>query len=428
VTPPEPEKGKMACAAQVIISNLTVDNFDSVFEVLMGCGFDHPDHISSLLREIFEVAAERHQSLAVYAELCVRLSQHPKITGMAYSSSTQKSFRGFLQNHCNMVIQELLEPCKLQKAFDEEASYKWKQQALGSVKFIAHLLVIGMLTSKMLVECAEELLSHHERCPEVVEPLTALLMVAGPKFDHVDWPYHSKLDALLCKMQKIVCDKNIPSRVRFLLRDVLDVRSAGWATNKSLVPGQRVLMQVDRDSAHAPPDAKRQQEHSQNEAPSSPMRAQQNSSVCQSVEATPPEPRQAEFDVVVFRRALAGLLADLPANRDVRAAVDSVRSYNVPPSVQPNQYVDILTRVVEERRGPCRRCGLAFAVGIAADGAFDRIKCLDGLGLFFEDVYAELCSELPRLPAIVAKELLPSFQAVFHKPELNGILPTSLRS
>ena len=76
----------------------------------------------------------------------------------------------------------------------------------------------------MLVQCADELISKRTTCPEALESLAALLMVAAPTFDSSDWQYHEKLANVFSVMRRLAKDKSIVPRSRFLLRDVLDVR------------------------------------------------------------------------------------------------------------------------------------------------------------------------------------------------------------
>jgi len=138
-------------------------------------------------------------------------------------------------------------------------------------------------------------------------------------------------------------------------------------------------------------------------------------------------PRETpSFDVVAFRRALASILGDLASDRNVPAAVRRIRLQEVPVECQSQEFADIISRIVEERRGPIRRSALAFAAGLAnaEQSAFDRNACLGGIGQFFREVYPELCHEIPRLPAIVTSELLPTLQNVFKSEELKSYLPS----
>merc|ERR1719181_1504862 len=90
-----------------------------------------------------------------------------------------------------------------------------------------------MLSSELLTECCEELLSKRSECPEALESLVALIMVAGPKFDDSARQYHSKLDKIFLDMTALTKDKTVAPRLRFLIRDVLDARTAGWPMRRS---------------------------------------------------------------------------------------------------------------------------------------------------------------------------------------------------
>jgi len=94
------------------------------------------------------------------------------------------------------------------------------------------------------------------------------------------------------------------------------------------------------------------------------------------------------FDLITFRRALATIFSDLASDKNIPAAVQRIRLQNVPVEFQADQFVDILTRIVEERRGAVRRCELAFLAGLVAaeSSAFDRKEFLAGIALFFKDV------------------------------------------
>merc|ERR1719387_3285004 len=85
-----------------------------------------------------------------------------------------------------------------------------------------------MLSSKLLIDCTEELINKRTQCPEAMESLAALMMVAAPTFDIMDWQHHDKLLTCFATIRKLTKDKAIVPRSRFLLRDVLDVRDAGW--------------------------------------------------------------------------------------------------------------------------------------------------------------------------------------------------------
>jgi len=400
---------QFARAARSILNKITAETFDSLFEKLVNCGIEQPKHISKLMSAVFDVATKQHHFIPMYADLCMKLEVHPNIAAAVEVAGNQHAFRRLLLNQCQVVFEQLLEPCNCELVLDDEMALVRKQEALGNIKLIGHLLVNGMLDSKMLVQCADELISKRTSCPEALESLSALMMVAAPTFDTAKWQHHEKLVSVFNVMRKLTKDKSAVPRSRFLLRDVLDVREAGWPTstkNPSVI-GEEI-------------------QGSDQEA-SSKLNVLDTSKVDTSPEVSDLAP--ATFDLKGFRRTLAAILNDLTSDRNVAGAVNRVRAAQVPLECQAEQFSDIITRIVEEKRGPPRRCAMAFAAGLAAaeQSAFDRDQCLDGLVTFFRDVYPDLCSEVPRLPAIVRSELTPTFCSVFQKADINNRLPPGVR-
>merc|ERR1719267_506657 len=101
------------------------------------------------------------------------------------------------------------------------------------MKLIGQLLVHGMLSSDLFTSCCEELLRKRAECPEALEALVALMMVAGPKFDDKAWQYYQRLERVFIDMRGLTKEKSVLPRLRFLIRDVLDAREAGWPSSPS---------------------------------------------------------------------------------------------------------------------------------------------------------------------------------------------------
>jgi len=408
---------KIARTSRSILNKITADTFDSLFEQLVTCGIQQPEHISTLMSEVFDTATRQHHFIPMYADLCKKLEQDPRISAVVENAGQQHNFRRLLLNQCQNVFEQLLEPCAVELASDEEVCLRRKQEALGNIKLIGHLLVNGMLTSKLLVDCADDLIGKHLTCPEALESLAALMMVAAPTFDTKEWQYHEKLIACFSSMRKLSKVKTLVTRSRYLLRDVLDVREAGWPKS---IKNHGVIHAA---ATHVDSDATKVVDDIMSKAAAAPA-----SKCAQKI--TIVEAPECKFDLKAFRRNLAAILSDLTSDRNVSAAVRRVRLAEVPLESQAEQFCDLITRIVEEKRGPPRRCAMAFAAGLAAaDGqsAFDGEKCLEGLVSFFQDVYPDLCNEVPRLPAIVRSELTPTFCSVFPSSEINSRLPPGAR-
>lgn len=394
----------------MLLGKLAYGNFSTLLENLISCGVNTPGRLNVLMTEVFDTAAKHQPLLHMYADFCETLSKDARISSLLAAASD--SFPQLLLRQCQNFITNLLLPRSDEEALEkmrlEEVSLHRKQQALGYIKLIGHLLIKHMMASHLFVDWAGELLAKRDSCPEALESLAAFLMVAGPEFDSSSWEHYPRLQEIIAAIRKVAKSKSTPSRARFILKDVLDARDAGWLNSKE---NRNIHNPQSTDAACA--------------AESKP--------VASSIENdTPLQPADkldvSLFDVVAFRRILASVLADLITSQDVAAAVNRVRLQQVPVACQVQQTADVLTRIVEEKRGPHRRRAMAFAVGLVASEqrAFDRKMFLDGLGMFFRDVYEDLCHEVPRLASMISTELVPVLLGVYAKAELNSVMPPGL--
>jgi hypothetical protein len=307
------------------------------------------------------------------------------------------------------------------------------------MKLIGQLLTHGMLSSDLFVQCCEELLRKRKQCPEALEALVALIMVAGPKFDSKTWQFYGRLEKVFSDMKALTKDKPTPPRLRFLIRDVLDAREAGWPHSST----PKIATPKAPETVIAAPTAKERNDDkvdaliklvgaSKPKAETRPWRKTnaEGGKGKSEVQAPAKTASTAEsFDVVEFRRTLASVLNDLASDKNIPAAVQRIRMAQVPVKCQSSQFADIITRVVEERRGAVRRCQLAFIAGLAAaeSSAFDRKECLTGLKAFFDDIYNELCIEVLRLPSVMKSEFMPTMLNSFSKDDLNNVVPVAMR-
>jgi len=193
--------------------------------------------------------------------------------------------------------------------------------------------------------------------------------------------------------------------------------------------------QQQQQQQQQPKQPKQPKQPQQPKQPVSPPAAKSVATPPVAAASGPPAPPQAAAPVVyepkAFRKVLSEVMRDLTrasGGCGVPAAVGRIRDQNVPISRQATEFADILTRAAEESRGPARRTGLAFAAGLAAadSSAFEKSECLAGTAIFFREVYEDLIEEVPRLPAIVKAELLPTLKAVLPAGDLRAVAPADL--
>jgi len=221
---------KIIRAARSILNKLTIEKFESLYEQLVTIGIQSVSHIKCLMNEVFEKATVQHHFIPMYADLCVRLESDARIMPAMALDGRPDCFKICLLNRCQEAFESLLKSgsSSCDGCDDDEAMHLRKQRALGNVKFVGQLLIRGMLSSRLLLQCAQELLRARGQCAEALESLAALLMVAAPAFDTPDWSQHTQLDAIFRELADLTKDKSVVTRERFLLRDLLEARSAGW--------------------------------------------------------------------------------------------------------------------------------------------------------------------------------------------------------
>jgi len=276
----------------------------------------------------------------------------------------------------------------------------------------------------------------------------------------------------------------VPARLRFLLRDVLDLRATSWENMKKATKkdeGPLKLQEVHRQAAleekskslqneqargkatrkgndknlkdlktvceSKPGSPKKQKidgkEHKAKQAGykkappalSSPTTGNQHQVVSPHAKtqiyasAQPPvtvASPAAPFDLRAFRRQLNEVLKELGATRDTVSALRRLDGLKVPPAMQVTEFMNLITRVSEERCGASRRVMFAFSASLAGK-AFNRDMCAKGIKSFFDDVYEDLCEEVPRLPLILKHELVPTMSAALEGDKLYQLLPAALK-
>jgi len=487
-----------------ILNKLTLEKFDALYEKLINCGIRSDAHIKLLVHEVFEKACLQHQFVDMYADLCMRLE---KWLNIAQIGTDSNEFRRILLNQCQESFEASIAPSTDENSFEDEeqrleAAMRHKQRVLGNIRFIAALLVRGMLAGRVLLSVAQTLLKDPS-APDALESLAVFLTNVGAQFDDKEWPHHALLCSIFKQVEDLAKSKEVAPRLRFLLKDVLDLRKTKWNDNKQATKkneGPMTLKEVQRQifaeekaqmQASQTPKSKKSQDLKQTMPKFSPaaqkgspktnqsekkqksddliqLKSNQIKSKSDEVQktdrdrktnkevkkapvpvappkaqyygsaqppaavATPaptPQPLQqsdAPFDLRTFRRQLNEVLKQLGATRDTVSAFRRLDGLQVPAKFQSTEFSNLLTRVAEERCGASRRVMFAFCASLAGK-TFDRDMCAKGIQSFFDDVYEDLCEEVPRLPEILKNELVPTMSGPIGADKLKTILPASLK-
>jgi hypothetical protein len=212
--------------ARGILNKLTDANFETLYMQLLGCDISTATQLEAVILEIFEKATAQHGFLPMYVELCVRLNSH-----FEKHPIDGADFRKVLVGACQRTFEKTL---RAQPQVDPSLCYedryeielKFKTRMLGNLRFVGELLVRKLLAGKVLLAVSEELLSGGDAAS--IEAAATLLTVAGPAFDRKSWVFVPRLHAIFSMIRCMTKDKAIPLRVRCILKDLTDLRDAGW--------------------------------------------------------------------------------------------------------------------------------------------------------------------------------------------------------
>lgn len=239
VDPEAPSDEEILRRMKSILNKLTLEKFDELYKQLIECGISSEQHMRLLMIEVFEKATTQHHFIEMYTELCVHLndwfSEHIKVGNFKniLLDQCQHSFEANLR-----VPQELTAASSSEEdaALLEEKRLKHKMRVQGNIRLVGLLLVRKMVSSKVLIGCSQELLKNPS--PTTLEPLASLLTTTGREFDTTNWQYHSGFCEIFTKVKALTKDTSLPSRTRFLLQDVLDLRANDWLDQKMATKSQ----------------------------------------------------------------------------------------------------------------------------------------------------------------------------------------------
>ncbi|KAJ5647121.1 hypothetical protein N7490_003493 [Penicillium lividum] len=125
-----------------------------------------------------------------------------------------------------------------------------KRRGLGLVKFIGELYKLGMLTERIMHECVKKLVDYEGMPDEAeVESLTSLLRTIGSSLDASE-KGPAMMDAYFARIGLMVETPNLPSRLRFMLMDIIDLRSKRW-NSKDSDKGPKTIQQIREEAARA---------------------------------------------------------------------------------------------------------------------------------------------------------------------------------
>ncbi|KAJ3204859.1 hypothetical protein HDU82_005555 [Entophlyctis luteolus] len=234
------------------LNKLTIEKFDAISAHFLKLQITDENILRRVINLIFDKALDEHYFQNMYGQLCLKLSNElPKVQAWIDLDAKNNIFRRLLLNKCQ---EEFENSEKWSKADSEEAESrqerikrlhsmsaeekeryaedeynrsKLKRRVLGNVTFIGELFKLNMITEKIMHGCVKQLLNDVQNPEEEeTESLCKLMKSIGVRLDHERGrPF---MDAYFARIQALSTNMVLPSRIRFMLQDLIELRKGNW--------------------------------------------------------------------------------------------------------------------------------------------------------------------------------------------------------
>ncbi|KAG8391465.1 hypothetical protein BUALT_Bualt01G0190600 [Buddleja alternifolia] len=239
-----------------ILNKLTPQNFEKLFEQVKQVNIDTVVTLSGVISQIFDKALMEPTFCEMYANFCFHLAADlPDLT----VDGQRITFKRLLLNKCQEEFErgereeeeankaEAEGEVKLTAEEREEKRLQARRRMLGNIRLIGELYKKRMLTERIMHSCINKLLGQHQNPDEEnIEALCKLMSTIGEMIDH---PKAKEfMDAYFDIMAQLSNNMKLSSRVRFMLKDAIDLRKNKWQQRRK-VEGPKKIEEVHRDAA-----------------------------------------------------------------------------------------------------------------------------------------------------------------------------------
>jgi translation initiation factor 4G len=260
------------------LNKMTPEKFDKIADQILAIAAQSKDEADGrTLRQViqltFEKATDEAHWASMYAKFCKRMleTMSPDIKDESILDkngnivSGGNLFRKYLLNRCQEEFErgwKMDLPDKPEGERGDEKSAEAamlsdeyyiaaaaKRRGLGLVQFIGELYKLSMLTERIMHECVKKLVDYTGIPDEAeIESLTKLLKTIGQNLDSTE-KGKPMMDVYFTRIQTMIDTPDLPSRLRFMLMDIVDLRKKRWAS-KEANKGPKTLEEVRAEVCH----------------------------------------------------------------------------------------------------------------------------------------------------------------------------------
>ncbi|THW95193.1 ARM repeat-containing protein [Aureobasidium pullulans] len=280
--PPDMVQRKVKAA----LNKMTPENFEKISDQIIEIANQSKKEIDGrTLRQViqltFEKACDEAHWAGTYAKFCSKMltSMSNEIVDETIRDKSGQPvvggglFRKYLLNRCQEEFERGWEANLPPMPEGKEATLlsdeyyiaaAAKRKGLGLIQFIGELYKLGMLTVKIMHQCVLRLLNFEGQPDEsAVENLSKLLKAVGATMDSTEQG-HQLVNVYYDRVASILDQhKDMPSRSRFMLMDIIDLRKNNWRS-KDADKGPKTIEEIhaEAEAAQAAAEVERQRNNS----------------------------------------------------------------------------------------------------------------------------------------------------------------------
>ncbi|CAM9408635.1 unnamed protein product, partial [Ectocarpus fasciculatus] len=226
---------------------MTLEKFAKLSVTFMDVGLRDPEVVSGVIDIIVEKAQMEPHFSSMYADLCARIARTP-IAGLGEdatgkdASKGSKKFRKLLlvkvQQEFEKDWQGLFAAVQSDSnlADDEKAEKEFglKRKYTGHMRFVGELYKVELLKEKHVHAAIHDMFGNaDEPDEERLECMVKLLQTCGKKLDQTGSPDIVKdMKRLFKRVGKVADGRQVSSRIRFMLRDLIELRKNHWVPRR----------------------------------------------------------------------------------------------------------------------------------------------------------------------------------------------------